>query len=303
MLLGIAFHQALATIQHITHLQLYYDSAAEMPQLPTEIVSLILEHLIIQDKPILIIPAGRDYSQAHMIFGGGNTQIIPGSNLQRPTPTSMGSAPPLDLLLVDKTFHDLSIKLYYGKNTFSLLDGTHAVDLLNLIGSTKAAMIRHIALESRWEFSHHTEETYLGLKYYLRVHHRWGRCNTDDLASSTPSHRGVFPKLNSISLRIRHSWPQPISLVFTALPPPSTLPRNPLLLHKPETAEFSWTPALGENWRSSRQMHQAIATSIKKLWQDLNMQSHLPMARIGFKIVPIQEEWNECIPTAPLESL
>jgi hypothetical protein len=244
MLLGIASHQALATIQHITHLQLYYDSAARMPDLPLEIVSLILEHLIIQDKPILIIPAGRDYSQAHMVFAGGNTQIIPGGNLQRPTPTSIGSAPPLDLLLVNKTFHDLSIKLFYGSNTFSLLDGTQVVDLLNLIGCTKAAMIRHIALESQWELSHHTEETYKGLKYHVHVHHRWGRCNTDDLTSSTSSRREVFPNLKSISLRIRYKWPQSIQLAFNATPIPSTLPRNPLLRHTPEIAVFSWGPAL-----------------------------------------------------------
>jgi hypothetical protein len=285
-------------------MQLYHNSAAKMPALPNEIIELILASLTIQGKPVLVIHVGRDYSQAHMLFATNSTQIIPGSNLQRPRPTAIArSAPPLHLLLVNTTFHDLSIKLFYGKNSFSLLDGTHAVDLLNLIGSTKAAMIRHIALESQWELSHHTEETYVGLKYHLRVHHRWGRCNTDGLTSPTSLRRGVFPNLQSISVRVRYNWPQPLALAFNALPTPSTLPRNPLLLHKPEIAEFSWTPALGERWTSPRQMHQAIAATIKKLWRHLNMQSHLPMAEIGFKLLPIQAEWDESIPIKLLLSL
>jgi hypothetical protein len=285
-------------------MQLYHDSFARMSSLPAEIIELILANLIIQEKPVLVISVGRDYSQAHMLFATNSTQIIPGSNFQRPRPIAIArSAPPLHLLLVNKTFHDLSIKLFYGKNTFSLLDGTHVVDLLNLIGSTKAAMIRHIALESQWELSHHTEDTHAGVKYHLLVHHRWGRCNTDDLSSPTSLRRGVFPNLQSISLKIRYNWPQPLTLAFTALPTPSTLPRNPLLLHKPEIAEFSWTPALGERWTSPRQMHQAIAATIKKLWRDLNMQSHLTMAEIGFKLLPIQAEWDESIPMEPLLSL
>jgi hypothetical protein len=127
--------------------------------------------------------------------------------------------------------------------------------------------------------------------------------SADDLTSPTSPRQGVFPNLQSILLRIRYNWPQPLALAFTALPTPSTLPRNPLLLHKPEIAEFSWTPALGERWTSSRQMHQAIAASIKKLWGDLNMQSHLPMAEIGFKLLPIQAEWDESIPMESLLSL
>jgi hypothetical protein len=73
-------------------------------------------------------------------------------------------------------------------------------------------------------------------------------------------------------MRVQYNWPQPLALAFNALPTPSTLPRNPLLLHKLEIAEFSWTPALGERWTSPRQMHQAIAATIKKLWRHLNMQ-------------------------------
>jgi hypothetical protein len=46
-----------------------------MPALPPEIVELIPANLIIQEKPVLVIPVGRDYSQAHMLFATNSTQM------------------------------------------------------------------------------------------------------------------------------------------------------------------------------------------------------------------------------------
>lgn len=123
------------------------DATATMPQLPPEIWARILSYHLHHNAPVTMQPrfAVSERMQSHQ-ESELDLENLPTIGLP---PFMFEPVPPINLLLVNRTFYNEGIKQFYSDNTLTIL-GDHAYDFLYLIRDSERALVRDVVVESLW---------------------------------------------------------------------------------------------------------------------------------------------------------
>lgn len=176
----------------------------KQPHIPAEIVSKILSHLIIHDTPVLLRPARSidiEYSSHKALDSFPRSR----RKYSRRTPVPTHTAPLINILLVNKLFHNEYIKQFYSNNSLQVLGDSHLQDILTLLGTTERASVQHIVLDSRCSIN---EINVPALPVFPKpapvfdTRLMWGQWSLGKLHLNSQDDT-VFPNLQSMTLRVR----------------------------------------------------------------------------------------------------
>lgn len=268
-----------------------HNTAGQLPYIPPEIQSRILSYLHIHDGPVLLRPKhSRDKMYTLGIARDSPDGAYVPDDLYKRTPTLAHTAPSIDLLLVNKFFHEECTKHFYNQNSLTILDYGHLSDMLRLLDDKKRTLVHHVTFEALAEVDRQLwiddEESWI----FTTVNRVWGLFGLTRLNRS-PSSNGLFPNLKSITMRLRYrrkDWAPYFAPTFRGPAPIGGITSR-------EDKEML------ERLDLEGTIEEAIAYMIAYWWEQDGLGYQIPMINLSF-LFDEMEEWDDRAPSKPLLS-